>query len=289
MKYSLEQSVIRIFGEDNRALGTGTVLSSNLAVTCIHVVHGANKQVGDSLRVQFLLTGSFQEAHVIPEGWSEDENVAFLALKNIPSTVSPAILGSAEGRMGHAYTLLGFGGELKDYYQAIWVHDIIVGLAFPNSSNKGHSKLQLKAEHLMSGMSGAPIFDLEVRRVVGIMNKMFIGRSIPRIGFGITSDTLATLNSELRLWPDSYGAELSESQTEELRIQLIRLRDMLSTGFNESELRDLCTDFRIEYEDLAGSQRRDKIRELIAHFERRGRTSEIIEVVRDLRPNLPFS
>lgn len=70
-------------------------------------------------------------------------------------------------------------------------------------------------------------------------------------------------------------------------IDLLALRDVLLQAFNESELRDICFSLRVDYEEIYGEGKRDKTRELILYLERRGRISELVEICRQLRPNLP--
>lgn len=69
---------------------------------------------------------------------------------------------------------------------------------------------------------------------------------------------------------------------------LLALRRTIHEAFNESELRDLCAQMGIEYEDLSGTNRRDRARELITYFERRGRLAELVDVCALLRPQLTW-
>jgi hypothetical protein len=69
-------------------------------------------------------------------------------------------------------------------------------------------------------------------------------------------------------------------------MDLAQLRQILVTYFNKSELRDLCFDLQVNYEGLAGSGKRNKARELIAHLERHGHLPELVEAVRRLRPHV---
>jgi nucleoside phosphorylase len=63
------------------------------------------------------------------------------------------------------------------------------------------------------------------------------------------------------------------------------LRRLLIAIFNDGELRDLCFDLGIDYEDLPGQAKGDKARELVAYASRRGRMDELISQARSLRPN----
>jgi hypothetical protein len=63
------------------------------------------------------------------------------------------------------------------------------------------------------------------------------------------------------------------------------LRQLLSDSFNDSELRSLCFDLKIEYEDLPGLTRSDKARELISYARRYGRMADLLAACRAHRPH----
>lgn len=63
-----------------------------------------------------------------------------------------------------------------------------------------------------------------------------------------------------------------------------KLRQILVEHFSESELRDLCHDLGIDYESLPGDGKSSKARELVAHFERRGQFSKLVDACYLLRP-----
>jgi predicted nucleic acid-binding Zn-ribbon protein len=56
--------------------------------------------------------------------------------------------------------------------------------------------------------------------------------------------------------------------------------------FNEQELRDLCFELRLDYENLEGSAKKDKARELINYFFRRRRLNVLLTVFREHRPHI---
>ena len=66
------------------------------------------------------------------------------------------------------------------------------------------------------------------------------------------------------------------------------MRHNLNDYFSESELRELCFDLDVPFEDLDGRNKRDKALALIKYLERRGRLSELIALCRDLRPNVEW-
>ena len=67
-----------------------------------------------------------------------------------------------------------------------------------------------------------------------------------------------------------------------------KLKEILRTYFNESELRDLCFEMAIVYEDVPGQALIDKARELVLYCERIGRVDELVTACRARRPNAPW-
>jgi hypothetical protein len=70
-------------------------------------------------------------------------------------------------------------------------------------------------------------------------------------------------------------------------MDLPQLRDFITRNFNDSELRDLCFDLGIEYENLGGDNKSAKARELVAYCQRHTRLGELEATCRRLRPNAP--
>ena len=79
-------------------------------------------------------------------------------------------------------------------------------------------------------------------------------------------------------------AEASQPQ----RKYLTALRLILTSRLSESELRNLCFDLSVNYGNLPGSGTADKARELIAHLDRHGGISELMDAIRKLRPQVEF-
>ncbi len=82
---------------------------------------------------------------------------------------------------------------------------------------------------------------------------------------------------------DSIPKPLQES-TEEVAL-LNPLRETLATLFNESELRDLCFQLGVGYENIQGQTPRDKAREFVLLLNRQGRLKELAQVGQNLRPH----
>jgi hypothetical protein len=75
--------------------------------------------------------------------------------------------------------------------------------------------------------------------------------------------------------------ETAGGDATELRL---RLRAVLDAVFSENDLRDLCFDMDIDYDNLPGSGKSARARELILYCENRGRLNELTDHVRRLRP-----
>jgi hypothetical protein len=65
----------------------------------------------------------------------------------------------------------------------------------------------------------------------------------------------------------------------------VELRDFIDKTFNDDELRGLCFELDIPYDDLGASTKSGKARELVAYCQRRTRLVELEAACRRLRPN----
>ena len=69
---------------------------------------------------------------------------------------------------------------------------------------------------------------------------------------------------------------------------LTDLRIILTSKFNQSELKNLCFDLGIDYDDLPGETKSDKARELIEYLDNRDQISRLIEVLKSRRPDISW-
>lgn len=70
-----------------------------------------------------------------------------------------------------------------------------------------------------------------------------------------------------------------------MQIDHTQIRNILTNKFNETELRNLCFDMKIEYESLNGSGKADKARELVLFCQRHDRDGELLTMCKNLHPN----
>ncbi|HWQ11750.1 MAG TPA: hypothetical protein VNL77_03065 [Roseiflexaceae bacterium] len=66
------------------------------------------------------------------------------------------------------------------------------------------------------------------------------------------------------------------------------LRERLAAAFSLEEIRTLCADLGVEFEDLPGQTREARAQDLIEHCERRGLTHQLLARCRELRPHLTW-
>ena len=62
------------------------------------------------------------------------------------------------------------------------------------------------------------------------------------------------------------------------------LRDFIAGHFDPAELRDLCFDLGVPYDDLPGERHRDRARELVLRFAREGRLPALRAALAAARP-----
>jgi hypothetical protein len=67
--------------------------------------------------------------------------------------------------------------------------------------------------------------------------------------------------------------------------QIRQLREILEKSFSLSELRTLCFDLSVDYDDLPGDTKSDKTRGLVEYLVRRDRVNELILAIQKLRPS----
>jgi len=98
--------------------------------------------------------------------------------------------------------------------------------------------------------------------------------------------TLGVPNVRILRQGSSVQLEIPLGEVTSEPVSLTKLRQILADKFDEDELRDLCFDLRVDYQDLAGAGKRGKARELVAYLDRRGRIHELVIKVYKQRPKV---
>ncbi len=107
-------------------------------------------------------------------------------------------------------------------------------------------------------------------------------------------ETLASAASDAPISPTS-GAALGDGQGKKEQAgdvftvkYLAHLRQDIVEHFDDSDLRDLCFDMGIDYDDLPGQSKKDKARELVARCKRTGKIRELVALCRKLHSNVSW-
>lgn len=69
-------------------------------------------------------------------------------------------------------------------------------------------------------------------------------------------------------------------------VDLRKLLRAINDSFSEDDLRDLCFELRLDFENLPGTVKKDKARELVIHFDRRKRVNVLVAAFQELRPQI---
>jgi len=100
---------------------------------------------------------------------------------------------------------------------------------------------------------------------------------------GNPSQIIEVINTQ---FPRSNGVIKPKESITERRKQW---RKKMTEVFNLSELKDICFDMSINYDDLPGHEKRsDLVRELLAFAERIGSLQELVQVCQQERPHLEW-
>lgn len=66
------------------------------------------------------------------------------------------------------------------------------------------------------------------------------------------------------------------------------LRQLLTERLDETDIRTLCFDVDLDFENLSGQNKREKVVALLRHFEQRQQLDFLLRAVKSMRPDLPF-
>ncbi len=72
------------------------------------------------------------------------------------------------------------------------------------------------------------------------------------------------------------------------RSQLTQLRQQIAEHFNQEELKTLCFDLGLDYDDLGGQGKTANARELVAYCDRHHRIAELVAAVKQAKPDLSW-
>ncbi|MCJ7531214.1 MAG: SUMF1/EgtB/PvdO family nonheme iron enzyme [Anaerolineales bacterium] len=189
MSQDLQACVIKILNRDGAIAGTGFTIVPNLAVTCAHVVQLAGSDRGKTVEIEFCKGGSKQFVQVLANGWSDSrvDDVAYLQLESLPEGVVSAGLGKTEDIVDDRYYTYGFPPSAS--YEGEPVTGTIRG-TFPATGRR--DLLKIEGNAIEKGFSGAPVYDLDTKSVVGMITE-YKDKTWERAASATTADTLRNL------------------------------------------------------------------------------------------------
>ena len=123
----------------------------------------------------------------------------------------------------------------------------------------------------------------ETRRALRALAKEGAIRSILFNSLCITHVGIAEAK---RLGDPGAGAPPAPTPAEQER--LTQLREILDTRFNREELRTLCFDLGLDYDDLPGEGKAAKARELVVHMQQLGRIPDLIRAAARMRSDVAW-
>jgi hypothetical protein len=178
---------VNIKTTNRRDLGTGTIVrTEGIIATCFHVIknvlkHDQSNTSAVTFKIYFPSnpnTGEI-EAKIFENLFNEKYDIAFLQLssKTLPEDTKPAPL-SSEIQPGVLFKSFGFR-QSQDYkgLPAKGMIDTTVLQKLKKSSKTNEEKeetievIKLDSSEISEGMSGAPIYDTQQEKVVGIASK----------------------------------------------------------------------------------------------------------------------
>jgi hypothetical protein len=71
-------------------------------------------------------------------------------------------------------------------------------------------------------------------------------------------------------------------------VELVKLKDQIKDHFNQNDLKELCFNLGLDFEDLPGETRKDKARELVIYCQQHGLLMSLVNQCQKLRPHLSW-
>ncbi len=211
----LKASIVRIYNNYNEVVGAGFLVAKKYMLTCAHVITEALGISDDTLeipttpiRLDFPLVapGENLMARVVlwePVSSSKlVEDIAGLEISqdsHLPSNAQPTSLVNPENVKGHSASIFGFL-----HHEGVWASATLID---KNTKWLQMEDFKVPGYKIESGFSGAPVWDEELRGVVGMVVAAEKHRENTKVAFLIPSSTLQ------QAWPQ-LNKILTTSQLE---------------------------------------------------------------------------
>lgn len=218
---TITNSIIRIIDPGGETKGTGFIVADDLAVTCAHIVEFASGGSGQTVRFVFHATGQKASATVETHGWRDPtaEDIAILRLDDgpLPEGIAPLPLWWAKESAGHPFSSFGFkAGDKDEGHVTGYIRGLII--------EEGRW-LQLSSNEISLGISGAPVFNTQTKRVVGVISEFpswkdpHSGRKMAGDSFGRQTEINYATPTEvlLEIWPELESYLQPDPHTEKIK------------------------------------------------------------------------
>jgi S1-C subfamily serine protease len=198
---SHKTSIIRLFYQENLAVGIGFLVSEQYALTCAHVVAQALQIPSTTptipegeIKVDFPLINSTEKIKATVVYWSPEsalnldeaiEDIAVLRLEHLPPLAQPTRLMISENLSTNPFKVFGcpagvpFGvwatGVLSEQNSKQWVQ-------LEDTKVTGYA--------IEAGFSGSPVWDEQLQGVVGMVVAADRKRETAKVAFMIPTQTL---------------------------------------------------------------------------------------------------
>ena len=148
---------------------------------------------------------------------------------------------------------------------------------------------QSQTDHAVFGMRQLQDYYTRSDQMLAHLEKRGLVVSQPG-GYVLLNSTLGTwIVNEIIGAESQAGVEAESNPAEQTPAYITRLRQNLEDYFDDEELRTLCADLGIEYQDLAAEGKAGKARELVNYLKRRERLPDLVKLCRGLRPKVVWN
>jgi hypothetical protein len=196
-------------------LGTGIIVTEDgLILTCYHVIgdHIHKNITQRNVNIYFPSNPNVKgSAEVIDRFCDPELDIAFLKLKEkLPELTAVIELGETIYPKEHDFQSFGFRNpEGTTKFDGLQANGTIQGMTRLTSRNYATSisppLITLKSNQIAKGMSGSPILDIEINKVVGIVSDHFDSRYLSEDGdvyntlsLGIPVESIIKVNPDLK-------------------------------------------------------------------------------------------
>lgn len=237
MPLDLKTGIVRILNQNGRTAGAGFVASADgFIATCAHVVEACRpstrQELPETVRVVFLATGDEREVRVLQEYWlpQEEGDVAILQLEGqLPEGVQHLPLGPSAGTQGYSFRAYGFPGAKTQGLRAGGgtVVDVLGG-------GEERAVVQLRSTEVTQGFSGAPVWNDQIQRVIGLISDIAPPDRYDRgtqTAFATPTETLHNLCPLLHVEAGSH--RVGRSPVEAIELQTLLTADWFHQHLDE--------------------------------------------------------